>query len=270
MNDTPYTLGIEEEYLLVDLETGALAEAPAKLMEACAAKLEGQVSPEFLQCQIEIGTRVCKDIGEARADLKRLRSTVSDCAAEFGLTPIAVSCHPSADWKNQHHTDKDRYNQLAKDLGGVVRRMLICGMHMHVGLPDPDLRVDLMGQLSYFLPHLLALSSSSPFWQGEDTGLSLLPADGLRQPAPHRPAAALQLLGGIRTHHRRADRARPDRGHDEDLVGPAPLAPFPDAGDAHLRCLPTAGGCPVAGRSGAMPDALSHAAEASERALAHL
>jgi carboxylate-amine ligase len=132
----------------------------------------GQVSPEFLQCQIEIGTRVCKDIGEARADLKRLRSTVSDCAAEFGLTPIAVSCHPSADWKNQHHTDKDRYNQLAKDLGGVVRRMLICGMHMHVGLPDPDLRVDLMGQLSYFLPHLLALSSSSPFWQGEDTGLS--------------------------------------------------------------------------------------------------
>jgi carboxylate-amine ligase len=172
MNDTPYTLGIEEEYLLVDRETGALAEAPAKLMEACAAKLESQVSPEFLQCQIEIGTRVCKDIGEARADLKRLRSTVSDCAAEFGLTPIAASCHPSADWKNQHHTDKDRYNQLAKDLGGVVRRMLICGMHMHVGLPDPDLRVDLMGQLSYFLPHLLALSSSSPFWQGEDTGLS--------------------------------------------------------------------------------------------------
>jgi carboxylate-amine ligase len=172
MSDTPYTLGIEEEYLLVNLETGALAEAPDALMEACSAKLEGQVSPEFLQCQIEIGTRVCKDIGEARADLKRLRSTVSDCAAEFGLSPIAVSCHPSADWKNQHHTDKDRYNQLARDLGGVVRRMLICGMHMHVGLPDPDLRVDLMGQLSYFLPHLLALSSSSPYWQGEDTGLA--------------------------------------------------------------------------------------------------
>ncbi len=172
MSDAPYTLGIEEEYLLVDRETGALAEAPAELMEACSAKLEGQVSPEFLQCQIEIGTRVCNDIGEARKDLQNLRATVSECAAEFGLSPIAASCHPSADWKNQHHTDKDRYNQLAKDLGGVVRRMLICGMHMHVGLPDPDLRVDLMGQLSYFLPHLLALSSSSPFWQGEDTGLS--------------------------------------------------------------------------------------------------
>ncbi len=172
MSDTPYTLGIEEEYLLVDLETGDLAEAPADLMEACTAELEGQVSPEFLQCQIEIGTRVCGNIGEARDDLRRLRATVSDCAARFGLTPIAVSCHPSADWKTQHHTDKDRYNQLARDLGGVVRRMLICGMHMHVGLPDPDLRVDLMGQLSYFLPHLLALSSSSPFWQGEDTGLA--------------------------------------------------------------------------------------------------
>jgi carboxylate-amine ligase len=94
MNDTPYTLGIEEEYLLVDRETGALAEAPEDLMEACSAKLEGQVSPEFLQCQIEIGTRVCKTIGEAREDLRNLRATVSDCAAEFGLTPIAASCHP--------------------------------------------------------------------------------------------------------------------------------------------------------------------------------
>ncbi|MDG4647582.1 carboxylate-amine ligase [Roseibacterium sp. SDUM158017] len=168
----PYTIGIEEEYLLVDRETGALAEAPQALMEACAAKLEGQVSPEFLQCQIEIGTQVCADIGAAREDLKRLRSTVSDCAAEFGLTPIAVSCHPFADWKDQHHTDKDRYNQLARDLGGVVRRMLICGMHIHVGLPDDEQRVDLMSQLSYFLPHLLALSTSSPFWQGQDTGLA--------------------------------------------------------------------------------------------------
>ena len=108
-----------------------------------------------------------------------------------------MSCHPSADWKTQHHTDKDRYNQLARDLGGVVRRMLICGMHMHVGLPDPDLRVDLMGQLSYFLPHLLALSSSSPYWQGGGYGPCLLPADGVRQPAPHGPAAALQFMGGV-------------------------------------------------------------------------
>jgi glutamate---cysteine ligase / carboxylate-amine ligase len=167
-----YTLGIEEEYLLVDRETGDLAGTPDGLMEACAAELEGQVSPEFLQCQIEIGTRVCADISAAREDLRRLRATVADCAARHGLAPIAVSCHPFADWKEQHHTDKDRYNQLARDLGGVAQRMLICGMHVHVGLPDDEQRVDLMNQLSYFLPHLLAFSASSPFWQGQDTGLA--------------------------------------------------------------------------------------------------
>jgi carboxylate-amine ligase len=172
MTDAAFTLGIEEEYLLVDRETGDLCKAPEALMEDCAGELEGQVSPEFLQCQIEIGTRVCPDITAARADLKRLRSTVSRCAARHGLSPIAVSCHPFADWKDQHHTDKDRYNQLAQDLGGVVRRMLICGMHVHVGLPDDETRIDLMGQLSYFLPHMLALSASSPYWQGEETRLA--------------------------------------------------------------------------------------------------
>jgi carboxylate-amine ligase len=141
-------------------------------MDACAAELEDQVSPEFLQCQIEIGTKVCADIDEAREDLKRLRSTVARCAKQHNLAPIAASCHPFGDWKNQHHTDKDRYNDLQSALGGVVRRMLICGMHVHVGLNDDALRADLMGQMAYFLPHLLALSTSSPFWQGEDTGLA--------------------------------------------------------------------------------------------------
>jgi len=170
--EPPFTLGIEEEYLLVDARGGDLAEAPAELMEACARELKDQVSPEFLQCQIEIGTQVCADIGAAREDLRRLRSTVARLAGQHGLAPIAVSCHPFADWKAQHHTDKDRYNNLARDLGGVVNRMLICGMHVHVGLGTDDLRNDLMGQLSYFLPHLLALSASSPFWQGRDTRLA--------------------------------------------------------------------------------------------------
>ncbi|MBY4891712.1 carboxylate-amine ligase [Rhodobacteraceae bacterium N5(2021)] len=173
MGDTPaFTLGIEEEYLLVDLETFDLAKAPDALMAACAEKLSSQVSPEFLQCQIEVGTGICATIDEARTDLKRLRRTVADCAARFGLAPIAVSCHPFADWKDQSHTDKDRYNQLARDLGGVVERMLICGAHCHVGLPDPETRTDLMRQFTYFLPHLLAFSTSSPFWQGRDTGLA--------------------------------------------------------------------------------------------------
>ncbi|WP_146345113.1 carboxylate-amine ligase [Falsiphaeobacter marinintestinus] len=167
-----YTIGIEEEYLLVDRDSLDLAVAPDAMMEACQADMQGQVSPEFLQCQIEVGTRVCATIGDARDDLKRLRSAVSKRAAEYNLSPIAVSCHPFANWKTQHHTRKERYDSLHHALGGVARRMLICGMHVHVGIEDNARRIDLMPQLCYFLPHLLALSSSSPFWNGEDTKLA--------------------------------------------------------------------------------------------------
>jgi carboxylate-amine ligase len=172
MTEPPFSIGIEEEYLLVDRESLALVEAPEGLMAACAAELEDQVSPEFLQCQIEIGTKPHDTIGDARDDLRRLRATVARCASQYGLAPIAASCHPFADWKTQNHTDKDRYNALDRDMAGVARRMLICGMHVHVGLHDNALRIDLMRQFTYFLPHLLALSGSSPFWQGEDTGLA--------------------------------------------------------------------------------------------------
>ena len=167
-----FTMGIEEEYLLVDRETRDLVEAPSDLMDECTARLASQVSPEFLQCQIEVGTRVCKDIAAAREDLKRLRACIAEIAAKYGMAPVAASCHPFADWKRQNHTDKDRYRTLQKDLGGVARRMLICGQHVHVGIEDEDTRIDLMNQFGYFLPHLLALSTSSPFWKGDDTGLA--------------------------------------------------------------------------------------------------
>lgn len=170
--DPDFTIGIEEEYLLVDRDSLALSPAPPELMEKCAAELGGQFSPEFLNCQVEIGTKVCQNVGEAREDLKRLRSTVAKVASEFNLAPIAASCHPFSDWRDQHHTNKDRYNHLSSDLAGVVRRMLICGMHVHVGIASPDVRIDLANQLTYFLPHLLALSCSSPYWQGDDTGLN--------------------------------------------------------------------------------------------------
>ena len=172
MPDPDFTMGVEEEYLLVDRDSLALAEAPQGLTEACAARLEGQVSPEFLQCQIEIGTKVCATIADAREDLRRLRATIAEEAAKHNLAPIAASCHPFADWKDQHTTDKERYAQLKQAMGDVASRLLICGMHVHVGLNDNALRADLMPQASYFLPHLLALSCSSPYWQGKDTGLN--------------------------------------------------------------------------------------------------
>ncbi len=172
MQAPAFTIGIEEEYLLVDARTMELAEAPEALIAAAQDALGDQVAPEFLRCQIEVGTGVCATVGDARRDLGNLRRTVARVAADHGLAPIAAGCHPSAAWSDQAHRDRERYNQLERELAGVARRMLICGMHVHVGLPDDDLRIDLMNQVSYFLPHLLALSVSSPYWQGRDTGLA--------------------------------------------------------------------------------------------------
>lgn len=167
-----WTLGVEEEYLLVDTATGALVtDAPPTLFERSQAKLEGQVSPEFLRSQIEVGTRVCANIGEATEELRWLRRTVCETAEEHGLSVVAASTHPFAKWREQKHTDAERYNILARDMQAVMRRLVICGMHVHVGIADPDMRIDLMNQVSYFLPHILAISTSSPFWAGLDTGL---------------------------------------------------------------------------------------------------
>jgi carboxylate-amine ligase len=167
-----FTIGIEEEHLLVDRASGALAvDPPAALLGECDQLAGGQINPEFLKCQIEIVTKVCRDMGEARADLVRLRSAIADVAGRHNLAPIAASTHPFARWSEQKHTDRERYDQLARDLAGVARRLIICGLHVHVGIEDEDLRIDLMNQVSYFLPHLLALSTSSPFWQGEESGL---------------------------------------------------------------------------------------------------
>ena len=172
INEPPFTVGMEEEYLLVDRETRDLAvNVPEALMVECQRRLETQVSPEFLQSQIEVGTKVCSNIKQAKQELGRMRKCVAEVAGEYGLAPIAASTHPFAAWDRQKHTDKERYNSIARDMQAVARRLVICGMHVHVGLDDDDLRVDLLGQVNYFLPHLLALSTSSPFWRGEDTGL---------------------------------------------------------------------------------------------------
>jgi len=168
----PFTIGIEEEYLLVDRKTRDLvSETPEAMITACESRIKDLVRPEFLRSQIEIGTRVCETIAQAREDLSWLRRTVAEEADRFGLAPIAASTHPFSEWQDQAHTDKERYHILARDLQAVARRLLICGMHVHVGIQDDNLRNDLINQATYFLPHLLALSTSSPFWRGHDTGL---------------------------------------------------------------------------------------------------
>lgn len=172
VNEPSFTIGVEEEYLLVDKATRALAsEPPPEMMATCEDRLRDLVRPEFLKAQIECGTTVCSGVKGARAQLARLRGTVSEIADGYGLAPIAASTHPFSTWETQVHTDKERYNQLADAMQGVARRLVICGMHVHIGIENDDFRIDLLNQASYFLPHLLALSTSSPFWRGENTGL---------------------------------------------------------------------------------------------------
>lgn len=172
MQEPSFTIGIEEEYMLVDRESrNLISETPSSMLPKCEQLLEGRVSPEFLQCQIEVGTSVCNTVAEARAELAHLRRTVASVAEEHGLALVAASTHPFAESDDLKHTPRARYNQLANDLQGVVRRLLISGMHVHVGIDDDELRIDLMGQVSYILPHLLSLSTSSPFWRGHNTGL---------------------------------------------------------------------------------------------------
>jgi carboxylate-amine ligase len=167
-----FTIGIEEEYLLVDPESrDLLRDPPDSLMKQCEEVLGPQVGHEFLKAQVEVGTKVSNTVAEARQDLVMLRRGLRDVAERNGIAYIAASTHPFADWAEQQITDKTRYQMLAKDLQAVARRLVICGMHVHVGIEDPEVRLDLMNQVTYFLPHLLALSSSSPFWHGVETGL---------------------------------------------------------------------------------------------------
>ncbi|MBT8086028.1 MAG: carboxylate-amine ligase [Woeseia sp.] len=172
LRDPEFTIGIEEEYLLVDKEhRGLVADPPASFISECEDEIGSQVTPELLRSQVEVGTKVCANVQEARADLAKLRRGIIKVADRHGIAPIAASTHPFSRWVDQKHTDKERYDSLTTEMAGAARRLVICGMHVHVGIGDDNLRIDIMNQLSYFLPHLLALSCSSPFWEGHDTGL---------------------------------------------------------------------------------------------------
>ena len=167
-----WSIGIEEEYLLVERESGELiTEQPPGILEKVADLHHGLVAREFYSSQLEIGTGICTDFKHLRADIGLLRLAVTEAAGDYGLAPIAASSHPFARSHLQQVTEGERYQALADDLQGVTRGLVISGLHVHVGIEDPDLRIDLMNQISYFLPHLLALSTSSPFWEGRNTGL---------------------------------------------------------------------------------------------------
>ncbi len=176
MYSAPLTIGIEEEYQLIDPKTGELAAVVQKLLhDERIRQIGAQVKPEFMQSQIEIGSDICRNVQEARMELIRLRREVDIVAERYGYGIVAASTHPFARWEEQEANVGERYQDLKEYMQEVARQMLIFGMHVHIGFgttPEQlDLLIDIQNQLRYFLPHLLAFTTSSPFWHGHPTGL---------------------------------------------------------------------------------------------------
>ena len=165
------TIGIEEEYQIIDPTTRELRSYVQRFLERGQTVLPDQIRPEFLQSQVEAGTRICRNIQEARHEVLRMRRSIRELAEREGLWVAAAGTHPFSSWARQEVSPFGRYPELARFLQDVGRRLLIFGMHIHVGIEDRELLIEVMNQMRYFLPHLLALSTSSPFWHGRDTGL---------------------------------------------------------------------------------------------------
>jgi glutamate---cysteine ligase / carboxylate-amine ligase len=167
-----FTLGIEEEYLLIERSSKALiADPPDAFFAAMRRVLGTQVSREMMRSQIEVATRKHGSVADAGEDLSQLRRAVASTAAPFGIAPLAASTHPFTLWSEMLSTPRERYDRVVADLQRISLRAMFGGMHVHIGIPDQEVRIDLLNRIAPYLPVLLALSTSSPFWNGEDTGL---------------------------------------------------------------------------------------------------
>ncbi len=165
------TLGVEEEFQIVDLDSGELAPRSDSLLPVAREALGGQVTAELNRCQIEIATPICAGLAEVRDELDRLRRTLDDAAARIGCGILPVGTHPWSSWRDQEvEADRARFRQMEDEYQVIARQQVICGCHVHVGIADPDLAVATMSRIRPWLPVLLALSANSPFWSGTDTG----------------------------------------------------------------------------------------------------
>jgi glutamate---cysteine ligase / carboxylate-amine ligase len=165
-----FTIGVEEEFQIVDPASCELRSHVSELM-AASAELGEQVKPEMHQSIIEIGTKICQNVQELDADMRRTRGELVRAAESRDLQVAAAGTHPFSSWIDQVISPGERYQNIVEEMGQLARSLLIFGMHVHVAVPDRTTMIDLMNMARYFLPHLLALSTSSPFWMGRDTGL---------------------------------------------------------------------------------------------------
>src|SRR4029077_20477703 len=166
-----FTIGVEEEFQIIDPAKAELSSHVTNLVEASSSRLGEQVKPELHQSIVEIGTKICGDVDELSYELRHIRGELVRAAAGVGLEVAAAGTHPFSSWIDQVITPGDRYKNIVEELQQLARSLLIFGMHVHVAVPDRTTMIDLMNEVRYFLPHLLALSTSSPFWMGRDTGL---------------------------------------------------------------------------------------------------
>jgi len=169
--DHVYTLGIEEEFAIVDPKTRELRSHIQEILEGGKVTLKEQVKPEMHQSVVELGTEICGSITDARTHVIDLRSKLAALAGQSGLRIASVGTHPFSHWRDQLITEGERYQEIVKDMQQLARANLIFGLHVHVGIPDRESAIHVMNQARYFLPHLYALSTNSPFWVGQDTGL---------------------------------------------------------------------------------------------------
>ncbi|MEM7115365.1 MAG: carboxylate-amine ligase [Chloroflexota bacterium] len=172
----PLTLGVEEEYQIIDPKSRDLHAYISEFINQDRQRhSQLDLKPEFMQSQVEVGTRVCRNVREVRQEITRLRRSICELATENEVAIAAASTHPFARWEEQAITEGTRYKEMLDDMQGVANRLLIFGMHVHVGFGNDDearnLMIEIMNQARYFIPHLLALSTSSPFWHGRHTGL---------------------------------------------------------------------------------------------------
>jgi glutamate---cysteine ligase / carboxylate-amine ligase len=166
-----FTLGVEEEFQIVDPQSGELRSHVSELLASSAPMLGEQIKREMHQSIVEVGTKICADVGELREEIYRNRRELASAAERVGLAVAAAGTHPFSRWEDQIISPGVRYDNIVEELQQLARSLLIFGLHVHVGLPDRSVMIDLMNEVRYFLPHLLALSTSSPFWMGRDTGL---------------------------------------------------------------------------------------------------
>lgn len=166
-----FTLGIEEEFQIVDPNTRELKSHVSEILDEGKMLLGEKIKPEMIQSMIEVGTGVCANIQEAREDITKLRCIISSLARKKGMEIVAASTHPFSKWSEQTIFEADRYKLLVDELQMVARSLLIFGVHVHVGIADMDRRIHIMNAARYFLPHVLAMTTSSPFWLGFNTGL---------------------------------------------------------------------------------------------------